>query len=79
MRRKSQRRVTLRPKPWRKTLETARFYVNGEPVARGYHDAVEGIVWVVHYNLVELFDIAADRDGEILGTVSYGYDYEAIP
>lgn len=64
MRSRANVRVTLRPKPHRHALSTARWYVNGEPVARGFIDET-GVHEVILYNAPELFSIDEDT-GRVL-------------
>lgn len=62
-RRRANRRVTLAPKWWRSKLETARLYIDGAPVARGY-EATDGVQWVAFYDVPELFDV--DESGRVV-------------
>lgn len=64
--RRFNRRVTVKPKPWGGALTTARLYVDGEPIARGYLDET-GVVWTAAYRVVEMFDVT-----ESGAVVSYG-------
>ena len=56
-RRRANRRVTLVPKPYRSTLETARIYIDGIPAARGFVDE-GGVQWVAFYDV--------DDDGRVI-------------
>lgn len=61
--RRVNRRVTLAPKPWWSKLETARLYVDGCALARGY-EATDGVQWVAFYDVTELFDV--DGSGRVV-------------